>query len=306
MLRYNPLSRKLIAFAILLAPIVPVWAQQASKVPTAADHPSHIESAQQHDQTVPTPAYNKPALPEGLTLDQVFDYAQSPPPVDYPQTVSDDRSYVFTLFDQLEYRVADDDADDHLGWEVQGWIGEDFNKFWWKHEGQAVFDGPDEGETETDLLFSRLITPFWNFQGGAQYANEWNTDDYEDRWSVAIALQGLAPYKFELDNSLYISEDGDVTFAFEAEYSIRITQRLVLQPRAELGFAFQDIPERDLAAGMTDAKLDLRLRYEIKREFAPYIGVRYQSLVGETDNIARATGVDTDHLFFLAGLRFAF
>ena len=119
-------------------------------------------------------------------------------------------------------------------------------------------------------------------------------------------MQGLAPYKFELDNSLYLSEDGDFTFAFEAEYSIRITQRLVLQPRAELGFAFQDVPERDLAAGMTNAKLDLRLRHEVEREFAPYIGVRYQTLLGQTDNAAEAVGEDSEQLFGLAGVRFAF
>ncbi len=184
---------------------------------------------------------------------------------------------MFTLFEQLEYRFATDDRRDRLGWDAQGWMGGDFNKFWWKNEGEALFDGADEGETETDLLYSRLITPFWNFQLGAQYANEWQPDNYEDRWSGVIALEGLAPYKFELDNSLYISEHGDLTFALEAEYDIRITQRLVLQPRAELSFAFQDIPERELGAGMTDVTLDLRLRYEIKREFAPYIGVRYQT-----------------------------
>jgi copper resistance protein B len=116
----------------------------------------------------------------------------------------------------------------------------------------------------------------------------------------------LAPYKFELDNSLYVSEDGDVTFEFEGEYDIRVTQRLVLQPRAEFMLAAQDVPERRLAAGMTDATLDLRLRYEIKRELAPYLGVRYQFLVGETDNIAEAAGADTEHVYFLSGLRFAF
>ena len=242
-----------------------------------------------------------------MTLEEVFDYSESPPPDDYPQPVPDDELFVFTLFEQLEYRTAVDDGKrGHLGWEAQGWIGGDYNKFWWKNEGESAFDGPDEGETETDLLYSRLTTPFWNFQVGVQYANEWNPDDYEDRWSGVIALQGLAPYKFELDNSLYISEEGDFTFVLEAEYDIRITQRLVLQPRAELGFAFQDIPERDLGAGLTDVNLDLRLRYEIKREFAPYIGVRYQALIGETDNIAEAAGHDSEQLFFLAGVRFTF
>ncbi len=189
---------------------------------------------------------------------------------------------------------------------AQGWIGGDFDKFWWKNEGEAIFDGPDAWEMETDLLYSSLITPFWDFQIGAQYANEWHEDDSEDRWSGVIALQGLAPYKFELDHSLYVSEDGDFTFEFEAEYDLRITQGLVLQPRAEIGVAFQDVPERSLGAGMTDVTLDLRLRYEIKREFAPYVGVRSRFLAGETDNIAGARGEDTEQLFFMAGVRFAF
>jgi copper resistance protein B len=185
-------------------------------------------------------------------------------------------------------------------------LGNDFNKIWWKNEGESIFDGPNEGETETDLLYSRLITPFWNFQVGVQYANEWNPDDYENRWSGVIGLQGLAPYKFELDNTFYISEDADATFEFEAEYDLRLTQKLVLQPRTEIGFAFQDISERNLGAGITDANFDLRLRYEIKREFAPYIGVRYRFLVGETDNLAEASGEDTEQFLFLSGLRFAF
>lgn len=275
-----------------------------SQVPSTANRPMHQESAQGHDGTSP-PLMEPAALPEGMTLEEVFDYSETPPPRGFPDPVPDDEPYAFTLFDQLEYRIQDE-GKDHLGWEAQGYLGYDIDKFWWKSEGEAVFEGQDEGESENDLLYSRLITPFWNFQIGAQYANEWTPGDYGDRWSGVIALQGLAPYKFELDNSLYLSEDGDVTFEFEGEYSIRITQRLVLQPRTELTFAAQDVPERRLGAGMTDATADLRLRYEIKRELAPYLGVRYQALVGETDNIAEAAGEDTEHVYFLSGVRLAF
>lgn len=300
-------SLKTIALAVLLTFAGPALAQDEADVPNTADRPMHDESAARHDSAEPPTPDFEPAIPEGMTLEEVFEYAESPPPDHFPPPVPDDELFVFTLFEQLEYRVADDDSTrDHLGWEAQGWYGGDYEKFWWKNEGEAVFDGSDEGETETDLLYSRLITPFWSLQVGAQYANGWDPDDYDDRWSGAIALQGLAPYKFELDNSLYISEDGDFTFAFEAEYDIRITQRLVLQPRTELGFAFQDISERALGAGMTDAKIDLRLRYEIEREFAPYLGLRYQTLVGETDDIADDAGRDTEQLFLLVGVRFAF
>ena len=282
-------------------------AQEASNLPNTANRPMHRESAAQHDrQASPLPEGQGPALPDNMTLEEVLDHSAGPLPEDYPELVSDDQLYVFTFVEQLEYRFSADNSPDQLGWEAQGWIGGDFDKFWWKNEGEAIFEGPDEGESETDLLYARLISPFWNFQIGAQYANEWNPDDYEDRWSGVIGIQGLAPYKFELDNSLYVSENGDVTFEFEAEYDLRITQRLVLQPRAELGVAFQDIPERNLGAGLTDVNLDMRLRYEIKRQLAPYIGLRYRFLVGETDNIAESAGEDSEQLFFVAGIRFAF
>lgn len=307
MSNHNPGSRKMVMLAMLLVFATPAWAQKMSNMPSTADRSLHGESAAEHQKSATQASQIDPAIPAGMTLDEVFQFSESPPPSDFPVPIPDDKLYAFTLFDQLEYRIANDDATiDRLGWDVQGWIGGDFNRFWWKNEGEAVFEGSDEGETETDLLYSRLITPFWYAQVGAQYANEWNQDDYEDRWSGVIALQGLAPYKFEFDNALYISEDGDVTLGIEAEYDLRITQRFVLQPRGQIGFAFQDVAERRLGAGITDVTLDLRLRCEIKREFAPYLGVRYQSLVGETDSIAEADGEDTEQLFFVVGLRIGF
>ena len=294
--------------AIIIAAVIltgPARGSDKPDMPTTADRPDHRESARQHEGA-PPPEIETPPLPEDMTLEEVLDYSSGPPPSQFPETVPDDRLYVFTMFEQLEYRMGDEDTPDHPGWEAWGWIGGDFNKFWWKNEGEAVFEGPDEGETETDLLYSRPVTPFWNFQIGVQYANEWTTDDYEDRWSGVIAFQGAAPFEVELDASLYVSEEADATVELEAEYDLRITQRLVLQPRAEIGFAARDIPERNLGAGITGTDLDLRLRYEIKREFAPYLGIRYQFLVGETENIAEASGEATEQLFFLAGLRLAF
>ncbi|MFN2367025.1 MAG: copper resistance protein B [Desulfurivibrionaceae bacterium] len=293
----------MIAITILLS--APAAARAQADPPTTADRPSHQESAMGH-RGGPPPELETPPLPVGMTLDEVLDYSAGPPPAHFPDPVPDDRIYAFTFIEQLEYRAGGDDTPDHLGWEAQGWVGGDLNRFWWKNEGEAVFEGSDEGESETDLLYARLIDPFWNFQIGAQYANEWNSDDYDDRWSAVLALQGMAPYKFEIDTSIYISEYSDVTLEFEAEYDLRITQRVVLQPLVAMGFSAQDIPERDLGSGMTNANLDLRLRYEIKREFAPYLGIRYQFLVGETDNIAEAAGDDSEELFFMGGLRLAF
>ena len=299
-------SRRLLLLAVLcLALVVPVWAQDAQDAPTTADRPDHLESEKRHGDE-PAPEIDTPPLPDDMTLDEVLERAGSPPPRDWPAVIFDDRAYLFFLFEQVEYRFADGRSPDHLGWEAQGWVGGDLNKFWWKSEGEAVFEGHDHGESETDLLYSRLISPFWNLQGGVQYANEWEHGGYQDRFSGVVAIQGLVPYKFEVDASLYLSEDADVTLDLEAEYDLRITQRLVLQPLVMLSAAFQDIPERALASGLTDIHLDLRLRYEIKRELAPYIGLRYRSLLGETEDIARAAGDSTSETYVIAGLRFAF
>jgi copper resistance protein B len=283
-----------------------VIAQSNQGVSDLERHQTHQHSAEAHEDASQPPPVKPAALPEGKTLNDVLEYAERGKPDDFPDPIMDRKVRAFLLFEQLEYRSDPDSGPNQLGWENQGWVGYDFDKFWWKNEGEAAFDGPDEGETETDFLYSRLITPFWSLQFGAQYANEWSHGEYSDRWSGVIALQGLAPYKFEFDNSLYISEEGDATFEVEVEYDLRLTQRLVLQPRAEVGLSFQDVPERMLGEGLTDANLDLRLRYEIKREFAPYMGVRYRTLIGETANIAESAGEDADQFYFLAGVRFAF
>lgn len=288
---------------VVLVCIAEARAQSPSSLPSTKARPDHVESERVEYEA--PPRIETPPLPEGMTLDDVLDRAGSVQPADYPDAVADEQLFAMVLIEQLEYR-AREEGDNALGWEAQGWIGGDYDKFWWKSEGEIVFDGAEAGESENDFLYSKLITPFWNAQVGVQYANEWASADYDDRWSGVLAVQGMAPGMFEVDGSLYVSDEADVTFELEAEYDIRITQRLVLQPRAELGFAAQDVPERALGAGMTDMVMDLRLRYEIRRELAPYVGVRYHRFVGETAGLVRAAGVDDERLFLLAGVRIQF
>lgn len=278
-------------------------AQDKMDMPNTATRPMHTESEQLAEPST-RPVFSPP-LPEGLTLEQTLDRAASAPPKDFPQPVPDDKFRAFLLIQQLEYGFGHD-ADDKLGWRAQGWVGYDYDKLWLRTEGKAIFEGSDHGESENDLLYSRLMTPFWYAQAGVQYANEWDGGDYTDRWSGVLAVQGLAPGMFDVETSLYVSQDADVTLRFEAEYDLRLTQRLVLQPRTELRFAAQDVPERNLGAGLTNADVELRLRYEIKREFAPYIGVGYHRLVGETSSLARAAGSDPEELLLFVGLRLAF
>ena len=267
------------------------------------DHDQHNAHDKQHVNHASQIRDLNPSLPEGMTLDEVLDLSAQPSPFAPP--VSDNDIYTFILLEQIEYRLPEDGAE-RLGWEGQGWIGYDYDKLWWKTEGEYEFEGTDSGEAENDLLYSRLITPFWNLQFGVQYANTWGAGNESDTWSGVIALQGLAPGSFEVDTSLYLSENADVTLATELEYNIRITQRLILQPRMEFTLAAQDIPSQGIGAGLTSTNLDLRLQYEIERRFTPYIGVRYSFLSGETADMAAAMGNDREQLFLVAGLRWAF
>lgn len=294
-------------YLLLLFVVLSVTASRLADAQAASQEPEASPGSEPAEEPVGVTdsSPDSPILPPGMSLDEALDYAAKPPPTTFPDPVSDDQIFVFTLFEQLEYRIQEE-GQDQAGVEAQGWVGTDYHKFWWKAEGDAAFDGMDEGEFELDLLYSRLITPFWNLQGGMQYASDWESSDYSDTWSGVVALQGLAPGSIELDTSVYLSDEADVRAEIEAEYNVWVTQRLVLQPRVELGFAAQDDRDKMVGAGMTGANLDLRLRYEVEREFAPYIGVRYHFLTGETANRTQRAGGDTEQLFLLLGVRLAF
>lgn len=201
------------------------------------------------------------------------------------------------MLERLEARIPTDGGSEGYLWDAQAFYGGDINRFVIKTEGEGEFGGGVE-DAEIQALYSRAIGPFFDLQAGVRFDPEPDTSNH-----AVIGVQGLAPYMFELDAALFLSDRGDLTARIEAEYDQRITQRLILQPRIEAELSAQSIPERGLGAGFTKVEPGLRLRYEIEREFAPYIGVEYEAKTGETADIARAAGEDPDGLKFLIGLR---
>ena len=199
------------------------------------------------------------------------------------------------MVERLEARIAD--GHDAWAWDVQGWWGGDLTRLVVKSEGEGEFGGPVES-ADVQLLLSHAIAPYFDLQAGARLDLEPDT-----RPHLVLGVQGMVPYFFEVDASAFLSDRGDLTAAIEAEYDQRITQRLILQPHAELALSAQDMDERDIGAGFTSIEAGLRLRYEITREFAPYIGVGYEAKLGETAGRARAAGEDVDGIALLLGLR---
>ncbi len=199
------------------------------------------------------------------------------------------------MLERLEARLRN--GEDLYLWDAQGWYGGDIDKLWFKSEGEGAFGG-DVENAEVQALWSHAIGPWFDLQAGARY-------DFEpdSRGHAVLGLQGLAPYMFEVDAAAFLADTGDVTARIEAEYDQRITQRLILQPRAEVNLSAQDVAARHLGSGVTSIEAGVRLRYEIAREFAPYIGVGYEAKLGETADIARADGEDPDSFSLLVGLR---
>lgn len=218
-----------------------------------------------------------------------------------PTSAAEMDTEIFTFFqaEQLEYRLTD--GKDQLKWDAQGWIGEDYNKLWIKTEGEKVFGGSLE-EAEVQLLYSRIIHPFWDLQIGGRY----DVRPQPQRGFGVIGVQGLAPYFFEVDAAAFVSHEGDLSARLKGEYEILLTQQLILQPSVELNLAAQQVEKLGIGSGLTDVELGLRLRYEIVREFAPYVGVSWERKVGKTADFAREEGEEVDSLAFVTGIRFWF
>lgn len=185
-------------------------------------------------------------------------------------------------------------------WDLQGYYGTPTSRFWFKSEGEGSFGQRIEG-AEFQALYSRAITPFFDLQVGVRQDVAGPNTSYG-----VIGVQGLAPYLYEVDAALFVSHRGDVTARVEAEIDQRITQRLILQPRAELNLAAQDIPQLGIGAGIDKVEVGLRLRYEIIREFAPYIGIEQSWKLGRSATYARASGDSPSVTNYVVGIRFWF
>ncbi|GAA4643426.1 copper resistance protein B [Pontixanthobacter gangjinensis] len=202
------------------------------------------------------------------------------------------------MVERFEARIAD--GEEGYLWDAQAWYGGDIDKIWLKTEGEGEIGGSVE-DFEVQALWSHAIAPFFDLQAGARLDIE-----PETRSHLVLGIQGLVPYMWHVDAALFLSDRGDLTARVEAEYDQKITQSLILQPRAEFELSASDIPERGIGAGLTKVEAGVRLRYEFTREFAPYLGAEYEAKLGDTADIARAAGDDPTGVKFLAGIRFWF
>lgn len=186
-------------------------------------------------------------------------------------------------------------------WDGEAWFGGDIDRLVVKSEGSGAFRGGID-RAEVQALASRAVGPYFNLQAGIRQ----DVGTAPRRTYATIGVEGLAPYMFEVGAAAFLSDRGEVTARIEGYYDQRLTQRLILQPRVELNLSAQEVPALRQGAGLVDAELGLRLRYEITRQLAPYIGISHDAKAGRSARYARADGADPATTSLVAGLRLWF
>lgn len=211
--------------------------------------------------------------------------------------VISDRIFKHALLDQFEDRT--NGPDHELRWDGEAWVGTDTNRLWLKSEGFANDSGVSDGDQE--FLYDRPIPRLKYFD--AQVGVRADLDSGPARAWAALGIEGLAPYFFEFAPTLYIRNDGRVAGRMSGSYDMLLTQRWIVQPEAELNFYSKDDPARGIGSGFSELDTGVRLRYEISRKFAPYIGFAYNGLYSNTASYARRAGESTSDPRLVFGLR---
>jgi copper resistance protein B len=215
----------------------------------------------------------------------------------YPRMkMSDEAIMAGMMINRLE-RVQTGNSTYFNAYDLQGWVGKDYERLVIKAEGEINEDKIHEARTE--LLWGHAISAYWNTQLGARH----DSGVAPSRNWLAVGVQGLAPYWFEIDATAYVGDQGRTALRLGAEYELLLTQKLILQPRIEANFYGMQDEEREIGSGLSTLVTGLRLRYEFHREFAPYVGIDWNSKFGRTADYAKAAGANPNNTNVVAGLR---
>jgi copper resistance protein B len=259
--------------------------------PAAADpHAGHRMPATGSTDNVPPPP-----VPTDHAADRVFPPAEMSVAREQLRQEHGVMRWTTVMVETAEVRPSR--HGDSYAWEGRASYGGDVNRLLLKTEGEGV--NGDLEKAEVQALYSRAIGPYFNVHAGVR-------QDFQPRPRRAyatLAVEGLAPYWFDVEAAAFLSERGHLSARLEGSYDLRLTQKLILEPRAELNLAAGADGATGVGAGLSDIELGLRLRYAITPEFAPNVGVNWERKVGDTAEFARAANEDVDDTRLVLGVR---
>jgi len=226
----------------------------------------------------------------------------------WPSPVNDRENRLFTLIDVLEYRpkTSESGRTSDYRWDIEGWYGGDYNRLWFKSEGQQDTAFKADYDVDFQLLYGRFIRKYYDFQIGPRVETQTFRGSNVTRGMGVIGIQGLVPYNYEVEAALFIDQNGKVSGRLSLTKDLLLTQRLILQGRFETNVAVQRVEQFTTGSGLNNLEFGVRLRYEIRREFAPYVGISLDRSFGETATLVRQEGGNPSQIRFVAGLRMWF
>jgi copper resistance protein B len=212
--------------------------------------------------------------------------------------MNDEARFGRVLLDKLESAKGDGEHGQNI--DLEAWYGNDWDKLWLKADGER-----SEGRLQSlrkEALWDHAIAPFWSTQLGVRH----DTGGGNSRSWAAFGVRGLAPYWFDTTATAYLRSGGAIAARINVRYELLFTQRLILEPEIETNLYSKDDPARGIGSGLSDFELGLRLRYEIRRQFAPYLGVTWRRNLGDTADYARQRGERNKIFQVVGGVRIWF
>ena len=261
-----------------------------------------------HGKAPADPAISKASGTVGPSAMQEGPTAKVFPPGDWPAPVNDQEHRLFTLIDALEYRPKTGAGQSNGGyrWDLEGWYGGDYNRVWFKSEGQKGTAFKADYDIDFQLLYGRFIQKYYDFQIGPRVETQSFRGSTVSRGLAVIGIEGLVPYNYDFESALFIDQNGAVSARLSFTKDMLLTQRLILQSRFETNAAIQRVEEFTTGSGLNNLEFGIRLRYEIRREFAPYVGISLDKSFGETATLVRQDGGDPSQIRFAVGVRMWF
>ena len=219
----------------------------------------------------------------------------------WPNPVNDEQKFTYVLADVLE--LQPNGSQSGYRWDIQGWRGGDYNRIWFKSEGEGKTARKADYDVDLQLLYGRFIKRYYDLQLGVRAETQTFGGASVTRTHAVIGLTGLVPYKYEIEPTLFISQKGDISVRFTVTKDLMFTQRLVLQPRFEINAAVQQVERFTTGRGLNNIEVGFRVRYEVRRQFAPYVGFSLDRSFFGTANFVREDGGSPSQIQFVAGVR---
>ena len=233
---------------------------------------------------------SQPRKPENLEL-----------PKEWPSPVDDRKRDTYLLIDVLEYRPKPSESD--FRWDVKGWHGGDFNKLWFKTEGERNTALKADYDIDAQLLYGRFLRKYYDFQVGLRAETQTYQGRNVTRGQAVIGVDGLVPYNYEVESALFISQNGHVAGRFSLTKDFWMTQRWVIQSRLETNIAAQRVERFTTGRGLNNLECGFRLRYDVSRKFSPYAGISFDRAFFGTADLVRQEGGDPSQIRFVVGVR---